>query len=317
MASGFTISPGGKGSNAAVACARQGAQVAVIARIGDDDFGRMALALWAARGHRRHGRRGGRRASPAAWRRSGLRRRRQQHRGRARRRRRPRCAPCPGRGRHALAGARVVMAPNEVPFEATLRGVRAGPRGRCHDAAEPGAGARAAGRVAARCATCSRPTRPSCARSPACAGGTPVAAAAARLLARGVGAVVGDPRRAPAARCIGRGRPPLRDRGPMRWQWPTRSARATPSPARWPRRWRAVWRLDAALAWANAAAALVGRRARRDRRHAQARCGARTACLALRQRRMRSCDRPHDCGQRLATRSMSSTLAQRMSAMWR
>ena len=50
LASGFTIGPGGKGSNAAIACARQGAQVAVIARIGDDDFGRMALALWAREG---------------------------------------------------------------------------------------------------------------------------------------------------------------------------------------------------------------------------------------------------------------------------
>jgi ribokinase len=46
MASGFAISPGGKGSNAAVACARQGARVAVIARIGSDYFGRMALDLW-------------------------------------------------------------------------------------------------------------------------------------------------------------------------------------------------------------------------------------------------------------------------------
>jgi ribokinase len=50
MASSFEIGPGGKGSNAAVACARQGAQVAVIARIGEDDFGRMALALWAGEG---------------------------------------------------------------------------------------------------------------------------------------------------------------------------------------------------------------------------------------------------------------------------
>lgn len=49
-ASGFDIQPGGKGSNAAVACARQGARVAVIARLGDDDFGRMALALWAREG---------------------------------------------------------------------------------------------------------------------------------------------------------------------------------------------------------------------------------------------------------------------------
>ena len=50
MASGFSIGPGGKGSNAAIACARQGAKVAVIARIGKDDFGRMALALWAREG---------------------------------------------------------------------------------------------------------------------------------------------------------------------------------------------------------------------------------------------------------------------------
>lgn len=50
MASGFEISPGGKGSNAAVACARQGARVAVIARIGRDSFGRMALDLWRREG---------------------------------------------------------------------------------------------------------------------------------------------------------------------------------------------------------------------------------------------------------------------------
>lgn len=50
LASGFTVGPGGKGSNAAIACARQGAGVAIVARIGDDDFGRMALALWAREG---------------------------------------------------------------------------------------------------------------------------------------------------------------------------------------------------------------------------------------------------------------------------
>jgi ribokinase len=46
MAHSFAISPGGKGSNAAVACARQGARTAVVARIGRDDFGRMAMDLW-------------------------------------------------------------------------------------------------------------------------------------------------------------------------------------------------------------------------------------------------------------------------------
>jgi ribokinase len=50
MAHSFEIQPGGKGSNAAVAAARQGAKVGVVARIGDDDFGRMALALWQTEG---------------------------------------------------------------------------------------------------------------------------------------------------------------------------------------------------------------------------------------------------------------------------
>jgi ribokinase len=50
LASGFSVGPGGKGSNAAIACARQGAKVAIVARIGDDHFGRMGLALWAREG---------------------------------------------------------------------------------------------------------------------------------------------------------------------------------------------------------------------------------------------------------------------------
>jgi ribokinase len=49
-ATAFEITPGGKGSNAAVAAARQGARVALIARVGGDDFGRMGLDLWRAEG---------------------------------------------------------------------------------------------------------------------------------------------------------------------------------------------------------------------------------------------------------------------------
>lgn len=49
-AHGFTVSPGGKGSNAAVAAARMGADVALVARIGDDAFGQMATALWSDEG---------------------------------------------------------------------------------------------------------------------------------------------------------------------------------------------------------------------------------------------------------------------------
>jgi ribokinase len=44
--SGFAVGPGGKGSNQAVAAARAGADVHFISRIGDDEFGRMALATY-------------------------------------------------------------------------------------------------------------------------------------------------------------------------------------------------------------------------------------------------------------------------------
>jgi ribokinase len=50
IAKSFSISPGGKGSNASIACARQGASTAVIARIGTDSFGEMAMALWSHEG---------------------------------------------------------------------------------------------------------------------------------------------------------------------------------------------------------------------------------------------------------------------------
>lgn len=50
MASHFERQPGGKGSNAAIAAARQGARVGLVARIGGDDFGQMGLDLWAREG---------------------------------------------------------------------------------------------------------------------------------------------------------------------------------------------------------------------------------------------------------------------------
>lgn len=46
----FDIGPGGKGSNVAVGAARLGAEVAIVARLGDDDFGRRALPFWQAEG---------------------------------------------------------------------------------------------------------------------------------------------------------------------------------------------------------------------------------------------------------------------------
>jgi ribokinase len=46
----FTLGPGGKGSNQAVAAARVGGDVAFLARIGEDTFGDMGLETWAAAG---------------------------------------------------------------------------------------------------------------------------------------------------------------------------------------------------------------------------------------------------------------------------
>jgi ribokinase len=46
----FTIGPGGKGSNQAVAAARLGAQVAFVGRIGQDMLADIGLSLWQAEG---------------------------------------------------------------------------------------------------------------------------------------------------------------------------------------------------------------------------------------------------------------------------
>lgn len=123
LASAFDISPGGKGSNAAVAAARQGVRVAVVARIGRDDFGRMALELWQregiAIGH----------VEQVEGERSGVAQILVYDDGDNS------IAVFPGAGaglgaaqvesaRRTIAAAKVVMAPCEVPLEATLTAFR-------------------------------------------------------------------------------------------------------------------------------------------------------------------------------------------------
>ena len=123
LASGFDMGPGGKGSNAAIACARQGACVALVARIGDDDFGRMGLALWAGEGiDARH-------VQIAPGERSGVAQILVYPDGDNS------IAVAPGAGAglgarqvqaaaDTIAGSRVVMASCEVPLEATLAAFR-------------------------------------------------------------------------------------------------------------------------------------------------------------------------------------------------
>jgi ribokinase len=50
LAKGYRVDFGGKGSNQAVACARLGAKVCFIAKIGRDNFGHMALGLYREEG---------------------------------------------------------------------------------------------------------------------------------------------------------------------------------------------------------------------------------------------------------------------------
>ncbi|MFN3936729.1 MAG: ribokinase [Gemmobacter sp.] len=49
---GFALGPGGKGSNQAVAAARAGGDVALVTRLGQDDFAGLARKIWAAAGVR-------------------------------------------------------------------------------------------------------------------------------------------------------------------------------------------------------------------------------------------------------------------------
>lgn len=50
LSSDFAMGAGGKGSNQAVACARSGARVALLTRIGRDVFGELALQTWSQAG---------------------------------------------------------------------------------------------------------------------------------------------------------------------------------------------------------------------------------------------------------------------------
>ena len=47
---GFSLGPGGKGSNQAVAAARLGADVRLLTKIGDDPFGAIAHSIWSGAG---------------------------------------------------------------------------------------------------------------------------------------------------------------------------------------------------------------------------------------------------------------------------
>ena len=123
LARSFDISPGGKGSNAAVACARQGARTALIARIGSDEFARMGLDLWQREGiATMH-------VEQAEGERSGVAQILVYDDGDNS------IAVAPGAGaglgerqveaaRETIAACRVVMASCEVPFEATLAAFR-------------------------------------------------------------------------------------------------------------------------------------------------------------------------------------------------
>ena len=46
LGNAFALGPGGKGSNQAVAAGKLGADVTIISRLGEDDFGQMAMQTW-------------------------------------------------------------------------------------------------------------------------------------------------------------------------------------------------------------------------------------------------------------------------------
>ena len=50
LGNSFALGPGGKGSNQAVACARVGAETHFVSKLGQDDFGKLALDCWSEAG---------------------------------------------------------------------------------------------------------------------------------------------------------------------------------------------------------------------------------------------------------------------------
>ena len=237
MASAFDIQPGGKGSNAAIACARQGSRTAVVARLGDDDFGRMALALWAREGIDASA------VEVAPGERSGVAQIWVYDDGDNS------IAVAPGAGAalgarqvHAAAallrGAKVVMASCEVPFEATQAAFEIAREGGAITLLNP-APARP---LPAGLLQVTDLLTPNEGELMALAGESDIEAAARMLLARGPRAVMVT-LGARGCALYRHDATPLHGRATP-CAWPTPSAPATLSPARWPPAWRVAsrWR---------------------------------------------------------------------------
>ena len=246
---------GGKGGNQAVAAARLGVPVMLVAALGRRRVRRRGAGRAGARGHR-HGRAG--HARPHDHRRGadpGRREGREPDRGRPRRERRPhRGARAPGAGPAAPPRRRRGHRDPRDPHRRRARGAAHRPAGRRLDDPQPGPGGRP-GPVAdlarrrrrpqpgrARPARRRRrpPLRPADQRRRGAGQGRPDPA---RDDQRGTRGRPGDPRLAGVG-----GRDPRAARGPgrstsrrPRSRRSTRRARATRSTARWPRRSPAGW----------------------------------------------------------------------------